>query len=105
ILQLARIGDPSLSGPPPVEPATLHVDVAHPGAQVNPAFHGLMIEEINHALDGGLYVELIQNLVVQNDPTGPVNWSAVQENGGARSIPLDTTQPISGTVLTTSLKV
>jgi len=105
VLQVARIGNPSLSGPPPVEPATLHVDVAHPGAQINPASHGLMIEEISHALDGGLYGELIQNRVFQNDPNVPVNWAAVQENGGAGSIALDTTQPITGTVLTTSLKV
>jgi hypothetical protein len=105
ILQIARVGNPSLSGPPKVEPATLHVDVAHPGAQVNPAFHGLMIEEINHALDGGLYGELIQNRVFQNDPNVPVNWSVVQQNGGVGSISLDTTQPINGTVLTTSLKV
>jgi Alpha-L-arabinofuranosidase C-terminal domain/Concanavalin A-like lectin/glucanases superfamily/Carbohydrate binding domain len=105
VLQVAQIGNPSLAGPPPVEPATLHVDVAHPGAQINPAFHGLMIEEISHALDGGLYGELIQNRVFQNDPNVPVNWAAVQENGGAGSIALDTTQPITGTVLTTSLKV
>jgi alpha-N-arabinofuranosidase len=105
VLQVARIGNPSLRGPLPVEPATLHVDAAHPGAQINPAFHGLMIEEISHALDGGLYGELIQNRVFQNDPNLPVNWSVVQENGGIGSIALDTTQPISGTVLTTSLKI
>jgi alpha-N-arabinofuranosidase len=105
VLQVARIGNPSLSGPPPVEAATLHVDVTDPGATINPAFHGLMIEEINHALDGGLYGELIQNRVFQNDPNVPVNWSVVQENGGTGSIALDPTQPISGTVLTTSLKV
>jgi len=64
-----------------------------------------MIEEINHALDGGLYGELIQNRVFQNDPNVPVNWSVVQENGGVGSIALDTTQPINGTVLNTSLKV
>ncbi len=58
-----------------------------------------MIEEINHALDGGLYGELIQNRVFQNDPNVPVNWSVVQQNGGVGSIALDTTQPINGTVL------
>src|SRR6202007_667871 len=105
ILQLARIGDPSLSGPPPVEPATLHVDVTHPGAQINPLFYGLMIEEINHALDGGLYGELIQNRVLKNDPTTPVDWSFVQNNGGTGSIALDFTQPVVGTELTTSLQV
>jgi alpha-N-arabinofuranosidase len=105
ILEIARIGNPSLPGPLPVQPATLHIDAAHPGANVNPPFHGLMIEEINHALDGGLYGELIQNRVFQNDPNIPVNWSVVQENGGAGSIALDTTQPISGTALTTSLRI
>jgi alpha-L-arabinofuranosidase len=105
ILQVARVGNPSLTGPLPVEPATLHIDAAHPGAQVNPLVHGLMIEEINHALDGGLYGELIQNRAFQNDPNEPTNWSVVRDNGGAGSIALDKTQPISGTALTTSLRV
>jgi alpha-L-arabinofuranosidase len=105
ILKVAQVGNPSLTGPLPVKPATLHIDAAHPGARVNPPFHGLMIEEINHALDGGLYGELIQNRIFLNDPNEPVNWSVVQDNGGVGSIALDTTQPISGTALTTSLRV
>ncbi|HET9379140.1 MAG TPA: LamG-like jellyroll fold domain-containing protein [Chthoniobacterales bacterium] len=105
ILEIARVGNPSLPGPLPVKPAMLHIDAAHPGAHINPAFHGLMIEEINHALDGGLYGELIQNRVFQNDPNEPINWSVVQDNGGVGSIALDTTQPIAGTALTTSLRI
>jgi alpha-L-arabinofuranosidase len=105
ILEVAQVGNPSLTGPLPVEPAILHVDAAHPKAKVNPPFHGLMIEEISHALDGGLYDELIQNRIFMNDPNEPVNWSLVQDHGGAGSIALDTTQPISGTVLTTSLRI
>jgi alpha-L-arabinofuranosidase len=105
VLKVAQVGNPSLTGPLPVEPATLHVDVAHPAGKVNPPFHGLMIEEINHALDGGLYDELIQNRIFMNDPNQPVNWSVVQENGGSGSIALDTTQPISGTILMTSLRI
>jgi alpha-N-arabinofuranosidase len=46
-----------------VQPAALQIDATHPGPQVNPMFYGLMIEEINHSLDGGLYGELIQNRV------------------------------------------
>ena len=69
-------------------------------------FYGLMIEEINHSLDGDLYGELIQNRVFKDDSTTPVHWSLVQNNGGIGSIALDTTQqPVSGTALTTSLKV
>jgi hypothetical protein len=105
VLEIARIGNPSLPGPLPVEPATLHIDAGHPGAHINPPFHGLMIEEINHALDGGLYGELIQNSVFQNDPNEPINWSVVQDNGGVGSIALDNTQPIAGTALTTSLRI
>lgn len=44
------------------EPAariTVHAD--RPGAAVSPALYGLFFEEINHAGDGGLYAEMIQN--------------------------------------------
>lgn len=62
VFKVALIGNSSLTAPE-VLPATLEVDAAHPGAKVNPMFSGLMIEEINHSLDGGLYGELIQNRV------------------------------------------
>ena len=104
VFKVALIGNSSLTAPQ-VLPATLEVDAAHPGAKLNPMFSGLMIEEINHSLDGGLYGELIQNRVFQDDVTTPVHWSLIQDNGGTGSIALDTTQPVAGTVLTTSLKV
>jgi alpha-L-arabinofuranosidase len=105
ILAIARIGNPNLPGPQPLQPASLSIDASQPGLAVNPLFYGLMIEEINHGLDGGLYGELIQNRVLKNDPNTPVAWSAVQGSGGAGSIALDLTQPVVGTELTTSLKV
>jgi hypothetical protein len=104
ILQIAQIGNPSLTAPT-VQPAALQIDATHPGPQVNPMFYGLMIEEINHSLDGGLYGELIQNRVFKDDDTTAVHWSLVQNSGGIGSITLDTTQPVSGTALTASLKV
>ncbi len=96
ILQIAQIGNPSLTAPT-VQPAALQIDATHPGPQVDPMFYGLMIEEINHSLDGGLYGELIQTRVFKDDPTTPLHWSLVQNNGGIGSIALDTTQPVSGT--------
>jgi alpha-L-arabinofuranosidase len=105
VLGVARVGEPDLPGPLPVEPAALLVDVAHPGHPVSPLLNGLMIEEINHGLDGGLYGELIQNRVFMDDATAPVHWSVVQDGGAVGSIALDTTQPIDGTALTTSLRV
>jgi alpha-L-arabinofuranosidase len=104
ILEIAQIGNPSLTAPK-VQPAALKIDAAHPGPQVNPMFYGLMIEEINHSLDGGLHGELIRNRVFKDDPATPVHWSLLQNNGGSGSIALDSTQPVSGTGLTTSLKV
>jgi alpha-L-arabinofuranosidase len=104
ILEIAQIGNPSLTAPK-VQPATLKIDAAHPGPQVNPMFYGLMIEEINHSLDGGLYGELIQNRAFKDAPATPAHWSLIQTNGGSGSIALDITQPVSGTGLTTSLKV
>ena len=74
ILAIARIGNPNLPGPQPLQPTTLSVDGTQPGLAVNPLFYGLMIEEINHALDGGLYGELIENRVFKNDPNTPVDW-------------------------------
>ena len=105
ILAIARIGDPSLPGPQPVQPATLNIDGFHPGAHINPEFYGLMTEEINHSYDGGIYGELVQNRVFKDDPNTPVHWTLVQDNGGAGSITLDTSQPVSGTALTNSLRV
>jgi alpha-L-arabinofuranosidase len=105
ILAIARLGNPNLPGPQPLQPASLSIDATQPGVAVNPLFYGLMIEEINHALDGGLYGELIQNRVLKNDPNTPVAWSVLQGSGGAGSITLDLTQPVVGTELTTSLKV
>jgi alpha-L-arabinofuranosidase len=105
ILKIVQVGNPTASGPGSVEPATLQIDASHPRAQVSSHLYGLMIEEINHSLDGGLYSELIQNRVFKDDPGIPVHWSVVQSGGGVGSITLDTTQPIANTALTTSLKV
>jgi hypothetical protein len=105
ILKIAQVGNPGLTGPGPIEPATLAIDAAHPGPQSSPRLFGLMIEEINHGLDGGLYGELIQNRVFKDDTATPVHWSVVQNNGGMGSIALDATQPVPNTALTTSLKV
>jgi alpha-N-arabinofuranosidase len=96
--------------------ATLDVDVDNPGVAVPPMFFGLMTEEINHAYDGGLFAELIQNRTFQDPPprrrgapqpqqptqrTLPVHWSLVGE-GGAASV--DRNDPVNA-VLPVSLKL
>ncbi|HEY2882294.1 MAG TPA: alpha-L-arabinofuranosidase C-terminal domain-containing protein, partial [Pirellulales bacterium] len=77
-------------------------------------------EEINHAYDGGLYAELIQNRIFKDprgggrgnrggaaaaDPNNPPHWSVVKLGGADGSIVLDTDNPVNKTALTTSLKL
>lgn len=41
--------------------AMITVDVAKPGAAINPAMWGIFFEDINFGADGGLYAELVKN--------------------------------------------
>jgi len=87
------------------DPGMLTVQVSKPGVKISPLFYGLMTEEINHAFDGGLYAELIQNRAFKDDPNTPTHWSLMHEDGGVGTIALDHTQPIPGTALTTCLRM
>jgi len=52
----------------------IDIQVNHPGPKISPNFFGLMTEEINHAYDGGLYAELIQNRGLRDSNRGPEHW-------------------------------
>jgi alpha-L-arabinofuranosidase len=88
---------PSQGGPPP---GSLNVDGTSPGPKIGPLFYGLMTEEINHAYDGGLYAELIQNRIFQ-DNDQPVCWSVV----GSGKIAIDETNPVNTGALKRSLRL
>lgn len=51
----------SLAGSVDAGTATLAIDAAKPGPDINPRMYGIFLEEINHGVDGGLYAELIRN--------------------------------------------
>ncbi len=95
------------------ETAELTVRVDQPGAKISPMLNGLMTEEINHAYDGGLYAELIQNRAFKDgtrgnrtpDPAHPAHWTLVKADGADGSITLDTSDPVNTTALTTSLRL
>jgi alpha-L-arabinofuranosidase len=83
-------------------PATLDVDVSQPGHAIPARFFGLMTEEINHAYDGGLYAELIQNRTFQDPGRGmapgaplrsavPIHWSVV----GSGEVSIDRADPVN----------
>ncbi len=52
-----------LAGCKPQTPvlSSIKIDAEGPGTAVNADLYGLTVEEINHAIDGGLYAELIRN--------------------------------------------
>lgn len=84
--------------------ATLTVEAAKPAGEVSPTFFGLMTEEINHAYDGGLYAELVQNRAFLDNANVPSHWSTVQDNGSAATIALDPNQPLD-TAIPASLRL
>lgn len=86
ILSLLILSVVSLS----VAEPTLTIQADRIVKNVSPTLYGLMTEEINHSYDGGLYAELIQNRAFMDDRETPKCWSAVQNNGSAAAIALDT---------------
>ena len=81
---------------------TVHAD--KPGVSVRPELYGMMTEEINHAYDGGLYAELIQNRAFKDNNNNPVHWSLVQDGGGSGQIALTDNDPVNAN-LAKSLKL
>ncbi len=49
------------------------MQVDQPGVKISPMLYGLMTEEINHSYDGGLYGELVQNRIFQDNRDKPVH--------------------------------
>src|SRR6185436_6071172 len=80
------------------------IDASTPAGKVSPLLYGLMTEEINHAYDGGLYAELIQNRAFLDNAASPAHWSAVHGDGAAAAIALDPGQPLNAAIAT-SLRV
>ena len=71
------------------------VDATRSAGKVSPKLYGLMTEEINHAYDGGLYAELIQNRALLDDAKSPVKWSVVKDDASAATIALDPANPLN----------
>ena len=55
----------------------VNVDAAHLGVTVSPRLYGIFFEEINHAGDGGLYAEMVQNRSFEDDAEKIPGWSAI----------------------------
>jgi uncharacterized protein (TIGR03437 family) len=66
---------------------TITVGVAQPGVAVSPHLYGIFLEEINHAVDGGIYAELVCNRAF-NEDGNLTHWDAV----GAAALSIDSAE-------------
>lgn len=80
------------------------VNADKPGPRLSANFYGLMTEEINHAYDGGLYGELLQNRSFRDNADQPVHWALVQDSGSTGTMSLDKTGGVTE-ALNVSLKL
>jgi len=77
------------------KPVEIQIKADQVSTHVSPALYGLMTEEINHAYDGGLYAELIQNRNFKQDLKQPLHWQLVEGHGGVGSMTLDPSVPFN----------
>lgn len=89
ILSISNILTVLFSGCQPEMPLTssITIDVEGYSVPVNKQLYGLTVEEINHAVDGGIYAEMIQNRSFEdgvpplNCPYDPVRKVLITPNG------------------------
>jgi alpha-N-arabinofuranosidase len=74
---------------------TITIDAAATPPKVSRLLYGLMTEEINHAYDGGLYAELVQNRAFLDDAKTPVHWSTITATESAATMALDPGVPLN----------
>ncbi len=70
-------------------PAQLRIDSAKIVSPVSPMLYGMMTEEINHAFDGGLYAELLQNHTFRRSWMGIDHWDLVRNGSAAAEMSSD----------------
>jgi alpha-L-arabinofuranosidase len=84
----------------PVTTAELCVRTQHRGSLLGDLF-GIFLEDLNHAADGGLYGELVQNRSFEYDPMDRPDyhrltaWEKVERDGGSAEVTVESSQPIS----------
>ncbi|MEN3282212.1 MAG: hypothetical protein V7607_3352 [Solirubrobacteraceae bacterium] len=91
----ARAADPPIA-------ASITGDQAARGKPISDRLFGIFFEDINHAADGGLYPELVQNRSFEfsavDNPTynGLTSWSLAGRGGAAGSVAVVGDQPLNG---------
>lgn len=79
----------------------LKVDTAAAGTKVSPNLYGIFYEDINHAADGGLYAELVQNRsfeynsVDNSGYNGLTAWTRVARGGATGTATVTGDKPLN----------
>jgi alpha-L-arabinofuranosidase len=79
--------------------AALSIFTQKRGAELGDLF-GIFFEDLNHAADGGLYAELVQNRSFEFDPIDRAEyhaltaWEKVERGGGKAEITVEDSQPL-----------
>ena len=86
--------------------STFTIDASQPGIAVSPRLYGIFFEEINHAGEGGLYAEMVQNrdfeitfnqqVVVPQTSTEVFEKNAVNKEFPANSLTIIRVKTING---------
>lgn len=84
--------------------ATLTIAPQQIVSPVSPTLYGMMTEEINHAFDGGLYAEMVQNRTFRGTWSGIERWDLVRRGDAKASMAVDKSTGPS-TALPYSLKL
>ena len=74
------------------ETGSIQVNLAQPKAAVPDTLHGIFLEEISHAFDGGLYAELIQNRSFEEGVLPP-GMKLVKQPDGSLKMELEKLPP------------
>src|SRR5579875_29568 len=69
--------------------AQLKIDPTQIVSPVSPTLYGMMTEEINHAFDGGLYAEMLQNRTFRASWQGIEHWTVVRQGEAQASMEVD----------------
>ena len=75
-------------------PASITVDLSHPGVTISPTLYGIFFEDINCSADGGLYAEMVRNRNFE-DSDKPDHWSTTGGAGSVISMAVDSERPAS----------
>jgi alpha-N-arabinofuranosidase len=74
----ASMAAPAQNSASAAAPVHLTIDTGDIVSPVSPTLYGLMTEEINHAFDGGLYAELLQNRTFRDSWQDIDHWDLVR---------------------------